>query len=226
MTIDYTEEQLNSFDKNTLIQLFLMQQGQLNELDRKMQLILEQLVVLKNNKFGKSSEKMDTADQIAFREENGTIIFFNEAEAVAAMDKPTDPDTPKKDSKKTTGKRAEDIKNLPVIKVNHMMSDEELKNKFGEDGWTQLEDEVYNRYKFTPAKIQVEEHHVGVYESKKDRHLKKARHPKYLLRNSLVSPSIEAAIINAKYVNAIPLYRQEKEFERYGVSITCAEMAR
>ena len=226
MTIDYTEEQLNSFDKNTLIQLFLMQQGQLNELDRKMQLILEQLVVLKNNKFGKSSEKMDTADQIAFREENGTIIFFNEAEAVAAMDKPTDPNTPKKDSKKTTGKRAEDIKNLPVIKVNHMMSDEELKNEFGEDGWTQLEDEVYNRYKFTPAKIEIEEHHVGVYKSKKDRHFKKARHPKYLLRNSLVSPSIEAAIINAKYVNAVPLYRQEKEFERYGISITRAEMAR
>lgn len=217
MAIDYTEEQLNSFDKNTLIQLFLMQQGQLNELDCKMQLILEQLVVLKNNKLGKSSEKLDTADQIAFREEDGNIIFFNEAEVVAAIDKPADPDNPKKESKKTTGKRAEDIKNLPVIKVDHMMSDTEFKNEFGEDGWTQLEDEVYNRYKFTPAKIEIEEHHVGVYKSKKDRHFKKAKHPKYLLRNSLVSPSIEVAIINAKYVNAVPLYRQEKSLKDMGL---------
>ena len=32
-------------------------------------------------------------------------------------------------------------------------------------------------------------------------------------------------ILNAKYVNAIPLYRQEQEFERYGVHITRGEMA-
>lgn len=40
-----------------------------------------------------------------------------------------------------------------------------------------------------------------------------------------MSESLEAAIINAKYVNAIPLYRQEQEFERYGLHITRAEMA-
>lgn len=79
---------------------------------------------------------------------------------------------------------------------------------------------------YFPAKIEIEEHHVGVYKSKKDNHFKKAEHPAYLLRNSLVSPSLEAAILNAKYVNAVPLYRQEKEFERYGVNITRAEMAR
>lgn len=56
--------------------------------------------------------------------------------------------------------------------------------------------------------------------------LKKAEHPAYLLRNSLVSASLEAAILNAKYVNAMPLYRQEKEFERYGMNITRGEMTR
>ncbi len=44
-----------------------------------------------------------------------------------------------------------------------MMSEEELIAEFGEDGWYQLEDEIYNRYKFTPAKVELEEHHVGVY---------------------------------------------------------------
>ena len=37
----------------------------------------------------------------------------------------------------------------------------------------------------------------------------KAEHPGCLLRGSLVSPSLEAAVMNAKYVNAVPLYRQE-----------------
>lgn len=39
--------------------------------------------------------------------------------------------------------------------------------------------------------------------------------PAYLLRNSLVSPTLLAGIWNAKYVNAQPLYRQEQEFRPF-----------
>ena len=35
----------------------------------------------------------------------------------------------------------------------------------------------------------------------------KALRPKKLLPGSLVSPSLAAAVINGKYVNAVPLYR-------------------
>ncbi|MDE7282439.1 MAG: hypothetical protein K2N85_02460, partial [Lachnospiraceae bacterium] len=54
--------------------------------------------------------------------------------------------------KKPKGRRAADIKGLPVIPVKHMMTKEELIAEFGENGWYQLEDEIYNRYKFTPMK--------------------------------------------------------------------------
>ena len=53
----------------------------------------------------------------------------------------------------------------------------------------------------------------------------KAPHPKSLLHGSPVSSTLAAAIINSKYVNAVPLYRSEKEFERYGVSINRKNMA-
>ena len=105
------------------------------------------------------------------------------------------------------------------------MTESELITEFGEDGWYQLEDEIYRRYRFTPMKIEIEEHHVGVYKSKKDNHFKKAEHPAYLLRNSLVSPTLLSGIWNAKYVNAVPLYRQEQEFQKEGVSIDRCEMA-
>ena len=59
MAKTYTEEQLNTFDKATLIQLLLMQQSQLQEIDKKLQLLLEQAAVLKNNRFGKKSEKIE-----------------------------------------------------------------------------------------------------------------------------------------------------------------------
>ena len=53
----------------------------------------------------------------------------------------------------------------------------------------------------------------------------KADHPKALLHGSLVSPSLGAAIINGKYVNAVPLYRLEQEFQRYSLRITRQNMA-
>ena len=51
-----------------------------------------------------------------------------------------------------------------------MMSEEELTAEFGKDGWYQLENEIFTRYRFTPMKVEIEEHHVGVYKSKKDNH--------------------------------------------------------
>lgn len=64
MAMEYTEEQLNNFDKATLVRLFLVQKSQLRDIDRKLQLRLEQVAVLNNNRFGKSSEKLDTENQI------------------------------------------------------------------------------------------------------------------------------------------------------------------
>ena len=225
MAKTYTEEQLNTFDKTTLIQLLLMQQSQFQEIDKKLQLLLEQAAVLKNNRFGKKSEKLGIENQISFMEVDGDIVFFNEAEAVNAL-VPEDEEKPTKPKNaKTKGKRTADIKDLPVIPVDHRMTESELITEFGEDGWYQLEDEIYRRYRFTPMKIEIEEHHVGVYKSKKDNHFKKAEHPAYLLRNSLVSPTLLSGIWNAKYVNAVPLYRQEQEFQRMGVSIDRGEMA-
>ena len=225
MAKTYTEEQLNTFDKATLIQLLLMQQSQLQEIDKKLQLLLEQAAVLKNNRFGKKSEKLGIENQVCFMEVDGDIVFFNEAEAVNALVLEDEEKSTKPKNAKTKGKRTADIKDLPVIHVDHKMTESELITEFGEDGWYQLEDEIYRRYRFTPMKIEIEEHHVGVYKSKKDNHFKKAEHPAYLLRNSLVSPTLLSGIWNAKYVNAVPLYRQEQEFQRMGVSIDRGEMA-
>ena len=72
---------------------------------------------------------------------------------------------------------------------------------------------MYRRYSFTPAKVEVEEHHVKVYAEKKTREIVRAPHPEILLRGSLVSSLLEAAVMNAKYVNAVHFYRQEQEFE-------------
>lgn len=227
----YTEEELNKLDKAELVRIVLSVQEQLEGLDHKMQLLLEGMADLKRRRFGRSSEKHEVDGQLVFREEEGEWGFFNEAEAVADNSASQQDEAGeesvlmRKRPKKKAGKRMEDIKDLPIEVIEHTMSDEELSAMFGEGGFKRLPDEVYRRYSFTPAKVAVEEHHVAVYAGKEDESVVKAKHPAYLLRNSMASASIEAAVINAKYVNAIPLYRQEKEFERYGLSIPRQAMA-
>ena len=54
MASNYTEEKLHSLDKETIIQLFLSQQNQLERLDHTLQLMLEQLADLKRHRFGRS----------------------------------------------------------------------------------------------------------------------------------------------------------------------------
>ena len=226
MASKYTEEQLNSLDRETLTRLFLSQQEQLENIDHTLQLVLEQMADLKRHRFGRSSEKHETEGQVSFMEVEGKIVFFNESEAVAAEESTEEPeDVSRTRPKKKQGKREEDLDGIPVVVVEHSMTDEELEDKFGKDGWKQLPDEVYRRYSFTPAKIEVEEHHVKVYAGKETEDVIKAPHPQALLRGSLVSPSLEAAVMNAKYVNAVPLYRQEQEFERYGLHISRQNMA-
>ena len=234
MAVKYTKEQLNSVDKPFLIQLLLQQQEQLEAITKelhasneKMQLLMEQVILGKQNRFGRSSEKMEDTSQICFREVDGTIIFFNEAEAVCDLNA-AEPDalelkSPKQPKRK--GKKEADLSGLPVRRIDHYLSEEELEAEFGVRGWKQLPDAISRKYHFVPAKVEVEEHHIGVYASKTDEHMVKADHPKALLHGSLVSPSLGAAIINGKYVNAVPLYRLEQEFQRYGLQITRQNMA-
>lgn len=231
MATKYTEEQLNSIDKPILVQLFLAMQEEsekqtrkLNEMDTKLQRIMEQLVLSKQERFGRSSEKMEDYAQIYFMEADGKISFFNEAEAVCDLDASDEEETPPR-RKKTIGKKQRDMSGLPVNRIDHYLSGEELEAEFGKNGWKQLPDEISRRYRFVPAKVEAEEHHVGVYASKADEHMIRAPHPKALLHGSPVSPTLAVAIINSKYVNAVPLYRTEKEFERYGIAINRKNMA-
>lgn len=225
MQMKYTEEKLNTFSKETLIQLFLTQQEQLSEIDGKLQLVLEQLAVMNQNRFGGKTEQMPVPEQLAFTDVDGELVLFNEAEVLASLDEKEEETTVKKRPVKKKGKREEDLSGIPVVKIEHYLTEKELEDLFGKAGWKQLPDEIYKRYRFIPAKVEAEEHHVGVYASKEGDTMKKAPHPACLLRGSLVSPSLEAAVLNGKYINAVPFARLEKEFGRYGLAITRQNMA-
>ncbi len=138
MAKKYTEKELNSCSKEMLVTLFLHFQDQmydqLQEMNTKLDRMTEQLAILQNNRYGRRSEKLDVID--------GQLSFvFNESEAFVENLFVVEPDPEevvekvmvKRKNKKR--KREEDLSNLPVEPITHELSEKELAELFGENGW-------------------------------------------------------------------------------------------
>lgn len=202
--------ELNNLSKEDMAAMILQLQQQVNSLNGK-------IALLNARHFGRSTEKLS--------ELPGQMNYLNEAEkeAEAPHAEPTiEQVVPRK--KKQPGKRKDDLSQLPKRVENHELTTEQLTEIYGENGWKRLPDEVYSRVEYKPSVKEVVEHHVAVYAGKKSDQIVRAERPVDLLRNSVATPSLVAAIMNAKYTNAIPLYRMEQEMERTGMILTRATM--
>ena len=218
----YTEEELNDFSRETLMAVILSMQDQIYQLNTNMERLIEQIADANNKRYGRSSEKLETiSGQLELE------LIFNEAEALTEtlyVVEPVEEDVIQP-RRKNKGKREADLKDLPVEVIVHTLSEEKLQDVFGTDGWKQLPDEIYKRVRVQPAVYTVEEHHVAVYAGRDNQTIIKADRPKDLLRNSLLTPSLAASIMNAKYVNGLPLYRISQEFLRNDIHISRQVMA-
>ena len=218
----YTEEELNDFSRETLMAVILSMQDQIHQLNTNMERLIEQIADANNKRYGRSSEKLETiSGQLELE------LIFNEAEALTEtlyVVEPVEEDVIQP-RRKNKGKREADLKDLPVEVIVHTLSEERLQDVFGTDGWKQLPDEIYKRVRVQPAVYTVEEHHVAVYAGRDNQTIIKADRPKDLFRNSLLTPSLAASIMNAKYVNGLPLYRISQEFLRNDIHISRQVMA-
>ncbi|MCH4891426.1 IS66 family transposase [Acidaminobacter sp. JC074] len=235
MNTNYTEKHLSELKKDTLVSMYLSlqeiteslrktseeQQEQMTQLSKKMDLLMEQLVLANQRQFGRSSEKIELDGQME--------LCFNEAEFINDTHDVDEPDlldacVKLKKKKKVKGKREADLQGLPIKVITHEINEKELKKVYG-NKWRRLPDEVYKRLAFHPARFEVEEHRVAVYCGTDEQPIIRADRGVDLLRNSIVTPSLQAAIYNSKYVNALPLYRLEQEFKRHDINISRQNMA-
>lgn len=225
--IIFNEGQLNRFTKKQIIELFLSQQEQLQkqttqleELNRKFDLICEQLTMSRTDRFAQKTEKFDY-DQLT--------LCFNEAEVTIETDCAEEPLIEEvipayKRKKRPKGKRDEDLSGLPVREEYHELSEKQLSELFP-NGYRRLPDRIYKKLDFHPATFEVIEHHVAYYSAKNEDKIISAERPSEILKNSIVTPSLLAAVLNFKYVNAMPLYRLEQEFKRNDIHISRQTMS-
>ena len=233
-----SDEQLNNLEKNALIIIVSSLQDQIkllsDQLDtanaqladnnRQIELLAEQLRLMNQRHFGKKSEAADQFD--------GQMTIFDYFNGAEALFKPSIPEPEITEivvstyrRSKTSGKREADLNGFPARIIEHKLSDEELSKLFP-DGYKELPDEVYKRLHIIPETFIVDEHHVHVYASKNNTgEIHKAKRPKDIFRNSIVTPSLLAVIINAKYTQAVPLERQSKAYKTNGVNLSSNTMA-
>lgn len=89
---------------------------------------------------------------------------------------------------------------------------------------------VREELEYIPAKLQIVRYVRMSYECPKCKHsdkpyIQKANTPTSLMNHSLASPSSVAHVMYEKYVNSVPLYRQEKDWEQLGIALSRATMA-
>jgi transposase len=234
MAHNYTNEELNKFSKQAVITMFLSLQDQMAALNQNMEILIEQLKIANQKRFGRSSERLpkeQTDGQMTLSDFAGVDYLFNEAESL--MEDRAEPDWPELEktalpkNRKKPGKREADLSKAAsgTVIIRHELSEEELNAVFRDGKWKCLPDEVYKRLACVPATYTIEEHHVCVYAGYDNQTIVKGRRPPDLLRNSIATPSLVAAVMNGKYVNALPLNRIEKEFLRNGINISRQVMA-
>lgn len=184
----------------------------------------EQFRLSQQRKFGVSSEKTHP-DQL-------DLQLFNEAE-VTADDQVEEPtlETITYRRKKRVGQREEMLKNLPTETIHYHLPVEDQACLCCGEKVHEMSKEIRRELKVIPAEVKVVEHVQHIYSCRSceregiETPIVKAKMPTPLYPKSLASPSIVSYIIQQKYVEGMPLYRQEKQFERLGISLSRQTMA-
>ena len=184
----------------------------------------EQLKLSQRRQFGPSSEQ--SPSQLRFD------TMFNEAEDQAdpSLPEPTYEQISYK-RRKRVGKREEDLAGLPVERIDYELPESERGCPECGGLMHDIGVTIRNELEIIPAKVVNKEHAVHAYacgncnRTGEYTPVIRADAPDPLISGSLASPSAVAHIATQKYVNGIPLYRQEKGFTYDGVALSRQTMA-
>jgi transposase len=185
-------------------------------LEAKLKWYEEQFRLSQQRQFGSSSEKIHP-DQLS---------LFNETEVTtdSSVEEPTS-ETITYKRKKQNGQRDKQLENLPKETIEYRLTDEEQVCSCCNGFLHPMSTTVRRELKIIPAQVKVVEHVRYVYSCRHCEHngietpIVTASMPKPVFPGSLASPSAIAYTMNQKYVESMPLYRQEKHLERFGISI-------
>ncbi len=183
----------------------------------------EQFRLSKHKQFGSSREKTD----------NKQGRLFDEAELVsdAKAKEPVLEETITYKRSKKKSKKDRLPEELPVERVEYRIAEEDRDCPQCSSTLHEMSEEVRKELIVIPAQVKVKEHVRYVYTCRsceKDdikTPVITAPMPAPAIPGSFASSSLISFIMNRKYNEAIPLYRQEQQFKNYGIDLSRQSMA-
>ena len=192
--------------------------------EAKINWLKEQLRLYQSKRFGVSSERTIPGQM--------ELPLFNEVEKEANPELPEPTvETVTYKRRKKRGQRKLMLENLPVETIEHRLPEEKQVCSCCGGNLHEMSTEVRQELKYIPAEVKVVKHVRYVYSCRHcDQNeiktpVQTAPMPKPAIPGSLASPSILAHIMNQKYVEGLPLYRQEKKWKRIGLALSRQTMA-
>lgn len=195
---------------------------QVNELTTKVNWYEEQFRLSKQREFGRSSEK-SSPEQLG---------IFNEAEIEAK------PDAPEKATievsytrRKGKETKEEKLRNHTIKTIEYRLSEEEQVCSCCGGLLHEMSKQERVEIEYLPPVISGIKHVQYIYACRNCEKngiktpIVTAPAPNPTIPGSLASPSMIACVMNQKFVMGLPLYRQEQDFERQGISISRQTMA-
>jgi transposase len=200
---------------------------------RQIEQMLETLRLAQKARFGSSSEKMkyvltDVSEAIQETLFNEAEVFTDE-DAVEPVIKPV---TVNQHTRKPRRTKEELAKNLPVHKIVIDIPEEERICDVCETDLKPIGEEFIRReLSVIPAQAYITETYRRNYgcddciDETDEANISKPQVPVPVVKRGLASPSSVAYTMYQKYVNAQPLYRQQKDWENFGVEISRGTLA-
>ena len=201
-------------------------ENRISELEQENRRLHDTVEYLTRKLFGKSSEKTSALNL-------GQMSIFDEVE-IEADPKAPEPDLKEVDGyrrKKFKGQKAELLKDIPHTKrLCTLVEEDRFCEACGTTFVSVGEEFVRTEIEFIPAQVRAIDYYRETFECRKCRkdgepYMEKSPMPYPVIQHSMASPSTVAWVMHQKFVNALPLYRQEKEWKTLGVSLSRATMA-
>ena len=194
--------------------------------ESKIEYLQQRINVLEKVIFAPKSEKRRPDEG----EGGAQLHLFNEAEALAEEKaKQTAVTVPEHTRQRP--KRKPLPEGLPRIEVLHDIEESEKVCACGAER-SRIGEDVCEKLDIIPAKIQVIRHIRPKYACKscegveaEGPTVKIAPPPPQIIPKGIATPGLLAHVAVSKYADALPLYRQEKIFERSGIEISRSTMA-
>lgn len=194
--------------------------NRINELELENRRLHETVAYLTRKLYGRSSEKTSVLSM-------GQVSLFDEAEVYA------DPQAPEPDlkevkgyiRKKYKGQRADLLKDIPHDKrLCTLAKEDRYCEACGTDLVSVGEEFIRTEIEFIPARVRVIDYYRETFECRTCRkngepYMEKSPMPYPVIQHSMASPSTVAWIMHQKFVNHLPLYRQENEWKMLGINL-------